>query len=156
MESSSRSAACINRFVLVGAGLVFTMIGLRYILDPAQAAAETGVSLGSALAATTTRVGSGAFPLGFALFLFACLASKRTLLPGVSLVATVVTLAIVVRVIGTVADGPAAESLRLFIPEGVMLALASAGIFLEVRGRRAAFRASEVRGFEAAGKTRSA
>lgn len=135
MESSSRFSPWISRLVLVGAGVVFAMIGLRYILDPAKAAAATGVSLSSALATTATRVGFGAFPLGLALFLFGCLASKRTLLMGVSLVATVVAVTIAVRAIGVVVDGAEQQSLRLFIPEGVMLVLASVGILLEMRGR---------------------
>jgi hypothetical protein len=112
------------------------MIGLRYITDPVHASAQTGVSLGSALAATTTRVGFGAFPLGLAIFTFTCLISTRRLLTGVSLVATVITTAIVVRIVGMIADGPAPESTRLFIPEAVMLTLSVTGMVLETARRR--------------------
>ena len=136
MKELTRFAPWISRLVLLGATLVFTMIGLRYITDPVHASAATGVSLNSALALTTTRVVSGAFPLGFALFTFACLISTRRLLVGVSLVATVITTAIIVRIFGIIADGPAPESARLFIPEVVMLALAVAGIVLERARRR--------------------
>jgi hypothetical protein len=135
MKTFWRFAPWINRLVLLGATLVFSMIGLRYITNPVHASAVTGVSLNSPLAATTTRVGSGAFPLGFAIFTFACLLSTRRLLTGVSLVAIVVATAIIVRIFGIIADGPAPESARLFIPEAIMLILSVAGIVLE-RARR--------------------
>jgi hypothetical protein len=136
MNKLTRFAPWISRLVLLGATIIFTMIGLRYITDPVHASAVTGVSLGSALAFTTTRVGAGGFPLGFAIFTFACLISTRRLLVGVSLVATVITTAIVVRIFGVIADGPAPESTRLFIPEAVMLTLAVTGIALERARRR--------------------
>lgn len=135
MDKLIRFAPWISRIVLLSATAVFSMVGLRYITNPIQASAVTGVSLSSALALTTTRVGSGAFPLGFAIFTFACLLSTRRLLTGVSLVAIVITTAIVVRIVGSIADGPAPESTRLFIPEAIMLTLSLAGIVLE-RARR--------------------
>src|SRR5258708_37084444 len=95
MSKFARFAPWISRIVLVGATFVFSMIGLRYITDPVHASAQTGVSLGSALAATTTRVGFGAFPLGLAIFTSTCLISTRRLFPGVSLVATVIATALV-------------------------------------------------------------
>ena len=138
MDKLIRLAPWISRIVLFGATLVFAMIGMRYITDPVGASAATGVSLGSSLATTTIRVGSGAFPLGFAIFTSACLLSARRLLAGVSLVAVVVTTAIVVRILGMIADGPTAESSRLFIPESVMLALSLSGLLLErLRRQRA-------------------
>ena len=136
MQRLARFAPWISRIVLLGATIIFSMIGLRYITDPVHASAQTGVSLGSALAATTTRVGFGAFPLGLAIFTFTCLISTRRLFTGVSLVAIVITTAIVVRILGMVADGPAPESTRLFIPEAVMLTLSVAGMILETARRR--------------------
>ena len=136
MTKLIRFAPWINRFVLLGATIIFSMIGLRYITDPVHAAAATGVTFNSALASTTTRVGSGAFPLGLAIFTFACLFSTQRLLVGVSLIATVITTAIVVRIVGVVVDGPALDSTRLFIPEGIMLILAVAGMVLETARRR--------------------
>jgi hypothetical protein len=135
MEKLVRFAPWISRIVLLGATFVFSMIGLRYITDPVHASAQTGVSLGSALAATTTRVGFGAFPLGLAIFTFTCLISTRRHFTGVSLVAIVITTAIVVRILGMIADGPAPESTRLFIPEAVMLTLSVAGMVLETARR---------------------
>ena len=136
MNKLTRFAPWVSRIVLLGATFVFSMIGLRYITDPVHAAAATGVSLGSSLAATTTRVGSGAFPLGFAIFTLTCLISPRRLFTGVSLVAIVITTAMAVRIFGTIADGPAPESTRLFIPEAVMLTLSVAGMALEIVRRR--------------------
>ena len=136
MKRLTRFAPWISRAVLAGATLIFSMIGLRYITDPVHYSAEIGVSLGSALASTTTRVGSGAFPLGLAIFTLICLISRRWLLAGVGLVLIVVTTAIIVRVLGLVVDGPAPQSIRLFIPEGVMLVLAVTAIILEAQRRR--------------------
>jgi hypothetical protein len=131
MKHFIRFAPWINRFVLAAATLIFTSIGIRYIADPVRASAATGVTLSSGLAATTTRIGFGAFPLAFAIFSFACLLSTRRLLAGVSLVATVVTTAILVRLFGLAADGVAPESVRLFVPETIILLLSLSGVLLE-------------------------
>ena len=136
MKSFSRFAPWINRLVLLFAAFVFSMIGLRYIADPVYAAAETGVTLHSVLANATTRVGSGAFPLGFAIFCLACLISTQRLVIGVRLIATVVTTAIIVRLFSMMVDGSVPESTRLFIPEGVMLLLCVAGLLLEAARSR--------------------
>jgi len=131
MSNLSRFAPWINRLVLLAATFVFSMIGLRYITDPVYAAAKTGVTLHSVLANATTRVGSGAFPLGFAIFCLACLLSAQRLLIGVRLIATVVATAIVVRIFSMMVDGAVPESTHLFIPEGVMLLLCLTGLLLE-------------------------
>ena len=131
MKRYSRLALWIDRLVLAAATSIFTTIGLRYIADPVRAAAATGVTLGSAMASTTTRIGFGAFPLAFAIFSLSCLLSRRRLRAGVSLVATVVTTAIVVRLFSLAADGAAAESIRLFIPEAAILLLSISGLLLE-------------------------
>jgi hypothetical protein len=136
MERLTRFAPWISRIVLAGATLVFSMIGLRYITDPVHNSAKIGISIGSALASTTTRVGSGAIPLGLAIFTLVCLLSTRWMFAGVGLVSIVATTAIIVRVVGLVSDGPAPESTRLFIPEGVLLVLSVTAIMLEVQRRR--------------------
>jgi hypothetical protein len=48
----------------------------------------------------------------------------------------VVSTAIAVRLLSLVIDGAAAESVRLFISEGAMLALAITGLNLESAARR--------------------
>jgi hypothetical protein len=125
-----RFAPWINRLVLAAATLIFTMIGLRYIADPVGASAVTGVILSSGQAATTTRIGFGAFPLALAIFSFACLLSSRRLLVGVTLVATVITTAILVRLFSIAADGVVPQSLRLFVPETAILLLSVTGLIL--------------------------
>lgn len=138
MERLTRFGPWISRTVLVGATAVFSMIGLRYITDPVHNSARIGINIGSALAATTTRVGSGAIPLGLAIFTLTCLLSTRWLAPGVALVSVVATTAIIVRILGLIADGPAPESTRLFIPEGILLVLSATAIMLETRRTRKA------------------
>ena len=132
MKRISHFAPWINRLVLGVATLIFTMIGMRYITDPVGASANTGVMLTGGLAVTTTRIGFGAFPLAIAIFSFACLLSAQRLRAGVSLVATVLTTAIAVRLLSIATDGAAAQSTRLFIPEGVVLLLAMSGLLLEM------------------------
>jgi hypothetical protein len=131
MERLSRFAPWVNRLVLAAATLIFTMIGLRYIVDPVKASAAIGVTLNSSLAASVTRIGFGGFPLAIAIFSFTCLLSTRRMVTGVSLVATVIGTAIVVRLISLAADGVIPESVRLFVPETVILLLAISGLLLE-------------------------
>jgi len=127
----NRFAPWIQRIVLAAATFVFGGIGMRYVADPVQAASATGATLNTAFAVTTTRVGFGAFPLGVAIFTVTSLFSTRRLVPAVQLVATLVTSAIVVRVIGIIADGAVPASSKLFIPEGVILLLSLTGLLLQ-------------------------
>lgn len=138
MERLTRFAPWISRTVLAGATIIFSMIGLRYITDPVHNSAKIGISIGSALASTTTRVGSGAIPLGLAIFTLICLLSTRWLVAGVSLVCIVATTDITVRILGVLTDGPAPESTKLFMPEGILLVLSVTAIILETRRRRTA------------------
>lgn len=138
MKRLTRFAPWISRAVLAAATVIFSVIGLRNIIDPVHNSAQIGIRLGSALASTTTRVESGALPLGLAIFTLVCLLSSRWLFAGVGLVSVVVTTAIIVRVLGLFTDGPAPESTRLFIPEGVILALSVTAIVLQARRTRVA------------------
>jgi hypothetical protein len=131
MKSIPAFAPWVNRLVLLAATVLFTVIGVRYIADPVHAAAATGTSLHSGFATTTARIGFGAFPLSFALFSLGCLLSSRRLVAGVSLVATVVITVMAVRLFSLTADGPVAESTRLFAPEAVILLLSVSGLLLE-------------------------
>ena len=132
MDKLIRLGPWVSRIVLAGATFVFAMIELRYIADPVHAVEATG----SAFAVAAVRVGGGAFPLGCAIFTFSCLLSARRLLMGVSLVATVVGTAMLVRIFAVFTDGVAAARTRLFIPEAVMVVLALAGIVLESLRRK--------------------
>jgi len=131
-----RFAPWIGRVVLAMATVIFTGIGLRYILDPVGASAKTGVALNTTLSYATTRVGSGAFPLAFALFTLTCLLSRRRLFEGVRLIAILAVAAIAVRLYSTVVDGFARESVMLFIPEAILLLLALSALFMDGSRRR--------------------
>lgn len=132
MDKLIRLAPWVSRIVLAGATFVFAMIGLRYIADPVHAVEATG----SAFAVSAVRVGGGAFPLGCAIFTFACLISARRMLMGVSLVATVISTAILVRIFAVFTDGAAAARTNLFVPEAAMFSLSVAGIVLESLRRK--------------------
>ncbi len=129
MKSMNRLAPWLNRVVLVAASILFAAIAIRYIANPIQASIATGVTMSSGLATTTTRIGFGAFPLGFALFGIGCLLSGR-LIAGISLVATVDATVILVRLFSLVADGPVAGSTRLFLPEVILLLLSISSLLL--------------------------
>ena len=132
-------APWLNRLVLVAASFIFTAISLRYLNDPVHASAAVGVTLNSPLALSTTRIGLGGFPLGIAIFSLVCLLSSRRLLAGVTLVTTVITTAIGVRLFSALSDGWVPESTRLFIPEAVILLLSLTGLILETARRRQTF-----------------
>ena len=131
MKSITVLAPWLNRLVLTFATVLFTIIGMRYIVDPVHASAATGVSVNSAFGTTVTHIGFGAFPLSFALFSLWCLLSRRRLVTGVSLIVTVVTTVTAVRLYSITADGAVAESINLFIPEAMILLLSVSGLLLE-------------------------
>jgi hypothetical protein len=131
MAQYSRFAPWMNRVVLTAASLIFSMIGLRFIANPIGTSAARGMMLTTGLGATTARVGFGAIPLAVAVFCFACLLSPRRQRAGVSLVATLLATVIAVRLFGVAADGAAPESVRLFVPEAVILALSLGGLLLD-------------------------
>ena len=132
----ARFGPWIGRVVLLVASVIFTAIGLRYIIDPAGASAKTGVTLHTALSYAVTRVGFGAFPLAFALFSFSCLLSRRRLFEGVRVIATLAATVIAVRLYSTFAEGFEMKSVVLFIPEVILLALAVSVLLLDRAQRR--------------------
>ena len=131
MKPVARFAPWINRLVLVAAALVFTRIGLRYVVDPVRTLAAIGVTVGPGHAAAAMRVGSGGFPLACAIFCLGCLSSIHRLTAGVGVVVAVMTTFIALRLFSLGADGMVPESLRLMIPEAVILVLSLAGLVLE-------------------------
>src|SRR5439155_1316314 len=92
-------------------------IGVLLVSGLLGAAASFKISLGSAAAITSMRVGFGAFPLGFAIVVASCLMSTSRLLPGLYFVATIIGVATAARVLGIVVDGAAPESVFLLRPE---------------------------------------
>lgn len=126
----------ITRLILGAATLLFSLIGMKYLTDPVRATASVKISLGSAAAITSMRVGFGAFPLGFALILASCLVSTARLLRGLYFLATIIGIATAARVLGIVVDGAAPESVFLLRPEVLLLALSLIGVLLESGRRR--------------------
>ena len=126
----------LNRLILSAATLIFTLIGVKYITDPVRAAASFNISLGSAAAVTSMRVGFGAFPVGFAIIVASCLVSTSRLLLGLYFVVTIIGVATAARVLGIVVDGAAPESVFLLRPEVALLALSVIGVVLESARRR--------------------
>jgi len=126
----------LTRLILGAATLIFTLIGVKYITDPVRAAASFNISLGSAPAITSMRVGFGAFPVGFAIIVASCLVSTSRLLLGLYFVATIIGVATAARVLGIVVDGAAPESVVLLRPEVALLALSVVGVLLESGRRR--------------------
>jgi hypothetical protein len=125
-----------DRFVLLAATLIFALIGSRYIADPVGAAATTDISLGSALAISTMRVGFGAFPLGCALVALTCLLSPRRLRTGLSFVAVIFGVALAVRIFAIVGDGTLRESLTLLSAEALLLTLSIVGLVVDIGQQR--------------------
>src|SRR5260221_550764 len=116
---------------LVAATALFTLIAWRYLLDPVASAAPARITFGSNEAITNTRVGFGAFPLGFALVTLGCLVSERRLLMGLGFLVTLVAVVTLVRMYGLVVDGPAPHTSRVLVNELVLLVLSSVALLLE-------------------------
>jgi hypothetical protein len=125
----SRIVPLLRRAPLVMVSVIFTLIGLRYLIDPQHAAAAAGISFSSPGGITVARVGFGAFPIVIAILAFACLISSRWLLPGLYMVFTLATVVIAVRLFSMVVDH-SAESARLLAPETILLTLSVLGIRL--------------------------
>jgi len=123
--------------ILAWPTLVFCLISVRYLSDPVRAASEVGIAFVSPLGLTIARVGFGGFPLACGLFALWCLISTRRILTGLSFATTVISVALVVRVVGMLADGTSRQNLKLVVAEIVMITLLAAGLVLETsRNRR--------------------
>ena len=136
MDTISRIGLWQGRVVLLAATVIFTLISLRYLINPVAAANEFKISLGTSTAITNIRVGFGAFPLGFAIIVFSCLISTRRLLSGLFFVGTIIAVVTVVRIYGAVVDGTTTATLKVLRPEIAMSILSVVGIILEMRRRR--------------------
>lgn len=136
MKTLTRLAPVLSRAPLVMATVIFTLISVRFIGDPVHAAAATGIAFTRPVGLTVGRIGFGAFPLGCAIATLLCLVSPRRLFIGLSFVAIMLGVALIVRIIGITLDHTLAESLRVTISEIVMLTLSIVGmIALSARQR---------------------
>lgn len=129
-------APWLSRLVLLPPTIIFTLIALKYITKPAQAAAQVGISLKTPLAATILRIGFGAFPLGAALFTLWCLISRSRILNGLTFVGIMVGVALIVRVFGMLTDGTVKESMGLVRAEAILLVMCFIGAAIELGRRR--------------------
>jgi hypothetical protein len=125
----------LNRLLLLAATVLFTLIGVSCLINPVGKSNVFQITLGSAAAITNMRVGFGAFPLSFALIVFACLLSSDRILIGLSFLATVVGVTTGVRLLGAAVDGAAPETLMVLKPE-VLLTLLSLIAIVGERRRR--------------------
>ena len=126
----------IGRVIVLGVAGLFTMISLKFILDPQHAAASAGITIAPGLGTTNTRAGFGGFPLGFAAVLVFCLFSSRRLLAALSSIATVAAVILLVRLFGAALDATIVQSAHLLIPEAAIFVVSLAAAAMEARRRR--------------------
>jgi hypothetical protein len=126
----------IGRVIVLGVASLFTMISLKFILDPQHAAASAGITIAPGLGTTNTRAGFGGFPLGFAAILVFCLFSSRRLLAALSSIAIVAAAILAVRLFGAALDATFVQSAHLLIPEAAIFVVSLAAAAMEARRRR--------------------
>lgn len=130
MSNWIRHSIWFSRFVLVGATLLLTRVGLAYIADPVGSVAPHQIALGSTEAITIMRVSGGVF-LGIALAIAACVVSDRRLLAGLGLLFTIALTITSVRLLGLAIDGPAPFTLKVLKPEIALIVLSALAFSLE-------------------------
>jgi hypothetical protein len=125
----------LSRLIILAVASLFTMISLKFVFNPQQAAADSGIIIQPGLGFTNTRAGFGGFPLGFAAILVFCLFSARRLLAALSSIVTVATVILAVRFYGAAQDVTFGLSAHLLIPETVLLIIALLGVVMETKRR---------------------
>lgn len=136
MKGFWKLAPWLSRLIILAVASLFTMISLKFVLDPQQAAANSGIIIEPGLGYTNTRAGFGGFPLGFAVILVFCLFSSRRLLAALSSIVTVAAVISAVRLFGAAHDSTVGQSAHILIPEVVILVISLLGVVME-RTRRA-------------------
>jgi hypothetical protein len=135
MKNFWKVSPWLSRLIILAVASLFTMISLKFVFDPQQAAQNSGITIQSAVGYTNTRAGFGGFPLGFAAILVFCLFSSRRLLAALASIATVATVILAVRLYGAAQDATFSESAHLLIPETVLLVIALLGVLMETKRR---------------------
>jgi hypothetical protein len=125
----------LSRLIILAVAALFAMISFKFVLDPQNAAASSGIGLVSAVGYTNLRAGFGGFPLAFALLLLFCLFSSRRLLVALASIATVGGVVLAVRLYGAGLDGTFGESAHLLVPETAIVVIALLGVLMETRRR---------------------
>jgi hypothetical protein len=97
-------APLLSRIVMVPPMLIMALIGSRFITNPSQGAAATGVTLSTPEAITDTRVmGALALTIAFALATF--ISSRSRLRMGHITIVAMMLLILAVRIFGFAVDG---------------------------------------------------
>jgi hypothetical protein len=135
MKNFWKAAPWLSRLIILAVAGLFTMISLKFVFDPREAAANSGIAIQSSVGYTNTRAGFGGFPLGFAAILVFCLFSSRRLLPALSSIATVAAVILAVRLYGAAQDATFSQSVHILIPEAVLLVISLLGVVLETKRR---------------------
>jgi hypothetical protein len=125
----------LSRLIILAVAGLFTMISLKFVFNPQQAAADSGIIIEPGLGFTNTRAGFGGFPLGFAVILVFCLFSARRFLAALSSIATVAAVILAVRLYGAAQDATFGQSAHLLIPETVLLVISLLGVVMETKRR---------------------
>lgn len=125
----------LSRLIILAVASLFTMISLKFVFNPQQAAADSGIIIEPGLGFTNTRAGFGGFPLGFAAILVFCLFSARRLLAALSSIVTVASVILAVRLYGAAQDATFGLSAHLLIPEMALLIIALLGAVMETKRR---------------------
>jgi uncharacterized protein DUF4345 len=127
-----RYAPWLVRLILALPTVLFIRIGIKYLADPLQVAAGSGMALNSPAAFTDTRV-VGTMFLGIAALTLFSIFSTRRLLAGLVLIATVIGFVTAGRLLGLLVDGAAPETVFKLTPEVVLLIASAVGILVELR-----------------------
>jgi hypothetical protein len=135
MKNFWKVSPWLSRLIILLVVGLFTMISLKFVFNPQQAAQNSGINIQSAIGYTNTRAGFGGFPLGFAAILVFCLFSSRRLLPALASIVTVATVILAVRLYGAAQDATFSESAHLLIPETELLVIALLGVVMETKRR---------------------
>ncbi|HEX9587338.1 MAG TPA: hypothetical protein VGA15_06285 [Bradyrhizobium sp.] len=135
MTNFWKLAPWLSRLIILAVAVLFMMISLKFVFDPQQAAANSGIVIQSSVGYTNTRAGFGGFPLGFAAILVFCLFSSDRLLPALSSIVTVAAVILTVRLYGAVQDATFGQSAHLLVPEAVLLVISLLGVVMEMRRR---------------------
>jgi hypothetical protein len=130
-----RISPWISRLIIVTVAGLFVMISAKFVLDPQQAAANSGITIQPGLGTTNTRAGFGGFPLGFAVILLFCLFSSRRLLAALWSIATVAAVILCVRLYGAAEDVTFGQSAHLLIPQMLILVASLLGATIETKRR---------------------
>jgi hypothetical protein len=125
----------LSRLIILGVAGLFTMISLKFIFDPQQAAANAGITIRPGVGFTNTRAGFGGFPLGFAVILVFCLFSSRRLLAALSSITTVAAVILAVRLYGAAQDATFSQSAHILIPETILFIISLLGVVMETKRR---------------------